>query len=56
MMVREMLTRDFSYDLSWSAMIQRPEFDISALDDNAIDAIWLYKWAEHFLARLIKPT
>ncbi len=30
MMVREMLTRDFSYDLSWSAMIQRPEFDISA--------------------------
>ena len=29
-MVREMLTRDFSYDLSWLAMIQRPEFDISA--------------------------
>jgi ADP-ribosylglycohydrolase len=29
-MVKEMLTRDFSYDLSWSAMIQRPEFDITA--------------------------
>jgi ADP-ribosylglycohydrolase len=29
-MVREMLIRDFSYDLSWSTMIQRPEFDIAA--------------------------
>ena len=28
--VSEMLTKDFSYDLSWSAMIQRPEFDITA--------------------------
>jgi hypothetical protein len=23
-----------------------------ALDDNAIDALWLYKWAEKFLARI----
>lgn len=30
MTVRDMLTRDFSYDLSWSSMIQRPEFDITA--------------------------
>ena len=28
--VSAMLTKEFSYDLSWSAMIQRPQFDITA--------------------------
>ena len=31
------------------------EIDISTSDDNAIDAIWLYKWAEFHMARIFKP-
>lgn len=38
-----------------SLLKKYPEINISAVDDNAVDAIWLYKWAEYFLARLIKP-
>ena len=35
---------------------KHPEIEISGCDDNAIDAIWLFKWAEYFLARTFKPT
>lgn len=41
-----------------AAMLRKkhPEIDISGCDDNAIDAIWLFKWAEHYLARQFKPS
>jgi hypothetical protein len=29
-----------------------PEWKSAKLDDNAIDAIWLHKWASHNLARI----
>ena len=35
---------------------KHPEIDISSCDDNAVDAIWLFKWAEYFLARTFKPS
>ena len=35
---------------------KHPEIEIRDCDDNAVDAIWLHKWAEHFLARQFTPT
>lgn len=29
-----------------------PQERVMGLDDNAVDAVWLYKWAEHNLARV----
>ncbi len=34
---------------------KHPTIEISGVDDNAIDAIWLYKWSEYHMARLFKP-
>jgi hypothetical protein len=35
---------------------KHPEIELRGCDDNAIDAIWLFKWAEYFLARTFKPA
>jgi hypothetical protein len=43
------------HDMRRALLKKHPEVDIKEVDDNAIDAIWLFKWAEYFLARTFKP-
>jgi hypothetical protein len=39
-------------EMKRSLLCRHPEIDIQGMDDNAIDAIWIYLWASTNLARL----
>lgn len=36
-----------------SMRVLHPEMDLSNLDDNALDALWIYKWAQINLSRVV---